>query len=157
MSFNQKEGVYSAVCSILGESHFDERVNLSSEQRASVLDIVTGSLLDESISMTDKARVKHDTEVKMRTYAQGLLTNWINKDKRLNGWIDYKAKNPGSKRGQKIPEVIELRKLLKQQANNPEVCTAIEAKIAEFIEAAKPAEAPVNQDLVPAEFHHLIK
>ncbi len=149
---NQKDGVFKAICEVLGETSFNERVSLTSEQRSKVLEFVSFAIMDGQVEMKAESRAKHNTEDKMRVYTRGLITNWLNKDKRLNGNVDHKAKNPGSRAGQKIPEVIELRKLLKQQQGNPEVCAAIEAKIAEFIAANKPEKAVIDWDLIPEEF-----
>jgi len=152
MSMSQKEAVYSAVKSI---KSFDdgEKVNLTSDEKANVVNIVTESLASGDAVLSDKARAKFDTPTKLKSYTSGMVNNWMRKDTRLNGGLKYVIKNPGSRAGSQ-DDTIKNLKLLKSTLTDPaqiEECdAAIEARKAEItIEKAKNVE--INYDHIPAE------
>ena len=151
---NQKDGVFSTVCSVLGQDSFSERVSLTAEQRKEVISSVTDQMVNEEIEMKEESRVKHDSQAKMTKYVNGLVSNWLNKDKRLNGNTKYEAKNPGSRAGSKDPIVVELKKLRKQ-LTKPEAIAQVDAQIAEQIALSKPT-VEINADLIPESLKHLV-
>jgi len=58
----------------------------------------------------------------------GLISNWVRKDKRLNGNVSYVAKNPGSRAGASDEQLKTLRALKKQFAGTDKE-SIIEAQI----------------------------
>lgn len=154
---NQKEGVFSAVCAVLESDEFGAAVELTSEQRATVIEIVTAGLLDGEISMTTDARAKHDDEAKMKGYTNGLVSNWLRKDKRLNGNTIYEIKNPGSRTGAGDTVIRELRKLLKTVTGDHKdaVQREIDKQLAK-IQAEKAKTVTINIDQIPKELRHLV-
>jgi len=156
---NQREGVYSACLSVMNVESFDSACEPTKEQRSQIIAIVTEGLLQEEISMSEAARAKHDTEAKMRTYANGLVSNWLRKDLKLNGGVKYEIKNKGSRAGSSDPVVKELRKLIKTLTAGSEEHEAVSAELDKRIEAAKTAKAKtvtIDIDKIPEELKHLV-
>ena len=102
---NQKEAVYSAVVSVCG--NIEGTYNPTREQRAQVNLILFEGFRSGKITLE---REFDDTELK--AYVSGLQSNWLRKDKRLNGGVGYVAKNPGSKAGSSDPRIKALRALM---------------------------------------------
>jgi hypothetical protein len=125
---NQKEGVFNAVCSIFNQESFDGPVELSKEQRANVIAIVTEGLSNGTIDMTDAAREKYSDESKMKGYTNGLVSNWLRKDKRLNGGVKHQIQNPGSRAGSGDKVIKELKKLRSTLTEEDQIA-AVDAEI----------------------------
>ena len=100
----QKEAVFQAVVNVCGDQ---EVYNPSKEQRASVNQILFEGFKAGSVELE---RTYSDTELK--AYVSGLQSNWLRKDKRLNGGVAYVAKNPGSRAGSTDPQIKAMRALL---------------------------------------------
>ena len=154
---NQKEGTFNAVCSVTGQDSFDAAVELTSEQRAQVIEMVTQGFINGDIEMSDGAKAKYSEESKMKTYCNGLVSNWLRKDKRLNGGIKHQIKNPGSRAGSGDPVIKELKKLLevcgedKQEAVQHE----IDKRLA-TLKAEKAKTVEINMDLIPDDLKDLV-
>ena len=156
--FNQKEGVFGAVCSVLGAESFDAAVELNSDQRKQVIEIVTEGLMAGEIEMTDAAREKHNDESKMRTYTNGLVSNWLRKDKRLNGNVKHEIKNPGSRAGSGDKVVAELKKL-RSTLTDPGQIAAVDHEIEKRINAIKAERAKsveIDTSLIPEDLLDLV-
>lgn len=158
----QKEAVYSAVMGIL-ESH---SVEFNEGQK--IDDIFTKDMkteLSEAIKagFTSKQIVFEDTpanaakladDTKLSAYVSGLVNNWFRKDKRLNGGVQYIAKNPGSRTGSTDPQLKALRALLVKVEGTPavdRVVTAIDKRLSEL----KPT-VQINSSDIPEELQDLI-
>ena len=155
---NQKEAVFSAVCSVLDQDSFDEAVELSSTQRASVIQIVTEGFLSGRVEFSDSAKAKYDTESKIKTYTSGLVSNWLRKDKRLNGNVQYQTGNPGSRVRSSDP-ILKNLKLFKSTLTEPEHIEAVDQEIEkrmEQIQAERVKKVDVDFSLIPAELQDLI-
>ena len=99
----------------------------------------------------------NDTE--LNKYCNGLISNWVKKDKRLNGNVKYSIKNPGSRAGQGDEQVKELRKLLKQVTSadaKEQVQAALDARVAE-VKAERTPSLVINTDALPEHLQHLVK
>ena len=156
--FNQKEGVFNAVCAVTEQESFDGAVTLTKEQRASVISIVTEGLVSGDIDMTAAAREKHNDEAKMRTYTNGLVSNWLKKDLRLNGNEPHKPKNPGSRAGSS-DAVIKNLKALKSTLSNPEQIAAVDAEIDKrlaTLKAEKTKTVEIDINLIPEDLRDLV-
>lgn len=119
---NQKEAVFSAVSKVLSENgvRFEEgqdaKTFMTKEYRAQANNILFEGIRAGEIEFAGE---KSDSELK--TYVSGLQSNWLNKDKRLNGNVSYVAKNPGSRQGQQDPQIKALRALLSTKSDEDEI------------------------------------
>jgi len=131
---------------VLGDSFhegLDVRSYCSDEQRQQIADLVTDSILNGKTFMKDESRAKYSTRESLRRYVVGMVKNWFDKSKELNGGIKHSAKAPGTRRHQK-DEVIKNLKIMRKQLQDSgnaealaEIDDAISARIAE-LEAQKP-------------------
>jgi hypothetical protein len=158
--FNQKNGVFAAIEAVLSEAGkgIDGKVELTKDERHAVVQMVTTGLFAGEIEMKDEARAKYDTEEKMRGYAGGLVNNWLRKDDRLNGGVDYVPKNPGSRLGSGDAVVKELKKLRSTLTDASEI-QAVEAEIEkrmQAIQAEKAKKVEINDALIPDDLKHLL-
>ncbi len=118
----QKEAVYQVITKVLSEHgiEFHEGMNvgpvMTKEFRAQVNMILFAGFRVGEIELGQEF---DDTELK--SYVSGLQSNWIRKDKRLNGATKYVAKNPGSRTGTTDAQVRALRALLASKTDPSEV------------------------------------
>ena len=145
----QKEAVFQAVQNVCGSS--DEAYAPTKEQRASVNQILFEGFRAGNIELD-----REYTDTELKAYVSGLQSNWLRKDKRLNGGIQYVPKNPGSRTGSTDPQVKAMRALLATKTDPSE-----RAEIQEFIDKRvseiKPAKKQVviNVADLPEELKHL--
>jgi hypothetical protein len=135
MSMNQKEATYQAICSVTGHNG-EGVVEISKEQRAQV-----NLILFEGFRAGTIALEREFTDVELKSYVSGLQSNWIRKDKRLNGDVAYVAKSPGSRAGTGDPQLKAMRALLStvtDDADRAEVQKHIDARTAEIMKAKAP-------------------
>lgn len=124
----QKEAVFQAMVNVCGE--VEGAYTPSKEQRAQVNLILFESFKAGTIEMETE---KSDTDLK--GYVSGLQSNWLRKDKRLNGGIQYTAKNPGSRAGSTDPQLKAMRAListLTDETERNEVQAYIDARVSEI-------------------------
>lgn len=143
---SQKEAVFQAVKNVCGEQ--DGAYTPSKEQRAQVNSILFESFRKGTIELD---REFSDTDLK--SYVSGLQSNWLRKDKRLNGNVAYVAKNPGSRAGSGDPQLKAMRALLTTDITaeeKAEVQTFIDARIME-INAIKAKKVTVDFSALPAD------
>ena len=148
---NQKEATYQAICNVTGHTG-EGQVVISKEQRAQVNMILFEGFRAGTIELD---REFDDADLKQ--YVSGLQSNWIRKDKRLNGGIAYTAKNPGSRAGSGDPGLKALRALmttLTTDEDKAEVQGYIDARIAE-LNVAK--VATVDYSALPTELQAKFK
>lgn len=163
---SQVNAVVETILSVLEENgieyELNSEVNVKDVLNPDMLIDVRQQLLtgfnNNEISMTDKARVKNNTEKLMKSYVSGLVNNWVRKYKPFNNGVKYEIKNPGSRQGSGDEQVKEMRKLLKtiptdQTATRAQIQTAIDARIA----VIKPESVvEINTDLIPEHLRNLI-
>lgn len=155
---NQKEGVFNAVCGVTGNDSFDGAVELTSEQRAQVIEIVTQGFVNGEIEMSEAGRAKYADESKLKTYCNGLVSNWLRKDKRLNGGVKHQIKNPGSRAGSGDPVIKELKKML-DVVETDEHKAAVEHEIEKRLAAIKAEKAKsieIDESLIPDDLKGLL-
>lgn len=151
----QGEAVFQAVLAVFGN---DGKLNgavpetkaWSEEQKRAVhgrvfLSFKTGETTKSSGGQTDADLMK---------YIPGLVNNWVRKDLRLNGGVQYTAKNPGSRSGSG-DEAIRNMKILLGAVSDPEARLAIQAEIDKRMEEIKP-KATINVDALPESLRHLV-
>lgn len=144
MKLSQKEAVYNAVTS--GQELTEgQPVTLSKAERTEVIEVLVKGFEADQIELSSK-------QEDLKKYVSGLLNNWLRKDKRLNGGVQYVSKNPGSRTGSQDPVIKNLRMLAKTEGLSAEQLTNISAEIATRIEAIKPKkEVQVDMDAIPAD------
>lgn len=147
MKMTQKEAVFQAVCNVTGHKG-EGQVTISKEQRAQVNMILFEGFRNGTIELD---REYSDSDLK--SYVSGLQSNWLRKDKRLNGGVKYEAKNPGSRAGSTDPSLKAMRALINQpglsEEDKAEIQSHIDAKVAE-INATKVAKT-VDFSALPAD------
>ena len=98
----------------------------------------------------------------LKTYVNGLITNWHNKDKRLNAGAKYEAKNPGSRQGSQDSVIKEMRLLLKHletqgdETSAERVRQAIDERVQELQAAKAPAAPTIDLDKIPDHLRDLV-
>ena len=129
---SQKEAVYTTVKSVLAED--GERLELSKPLKDQVISILVTGFNNGEIELKSK-------QDNIKSYVNGLLNNWLRKDKRFNGGVVYKAKNPGSRTGQQDPMVKNLRILLSTLPEGSEAYEACKARMEQRIAEVKAEKA----------------
>ena len=125
---NQKDAVHAAVVNVCGQ--VDGAYTPNKEQRAQV-----NAILFEGFKTGDIQMDGEKTDSDLKGYVSGLQSNWLRKDKRLNGGIQYAAKNPGSRAGSTDPQLKAMRTLLSTlsvESERSEVQGYIDARISEI-------------------------
>jgi hypothetical protein len=125
---NQKEAVFAAVKSVLAESGIgiegDVGQYMTKDRRASVNAILFAGFRKGEISLD-----REFTDQELKSYVSGLQSNWLRKDSRLNGGVQYVPKNPGSRMGSGDAQLKALKSLIKIKDDPSEV-----AEIQRFID-----------------------
>lgn len=159
MSKTQREAVYSAVMSILKAAKIDFTDGgdistvISSDQRKEVITNVIAQFNSGEATCT-----KEYNEQELKTYTNGLVSNWFRKDTRLNGGSKYEIKNKGSRAGQGNPKIKETKKLLKQVAGTPneaKVQAVLDKLMAEH-KASKAKSETIDASQLPEELRSLV-
>jgi hypothetical protein len=153
---SQKEAVFGAVTEVLGS--FSGTVNLTTEQRKEVIGIVVAGFMNGSVELSSEAASKYDNEAKLKQYANGLVSNWLRKDKRLNGGSKYITKNPGSRAGS-TDDTLKALQALRKSLTDPEQIKEVEFEIAQRTAAIKASKLPkieINTNLIPESLRHLV-
>lgn len=139
---NQREAVYNAILSVMAESGVDYESApsiascVTKEHRSQVNAILFQGFKEGMIELS-----KEFDDAGLKTYVSGLQSNWLRKDKRLNGGVQYVAKNPGSRTGSTDPQIKNLRALrstLTEASDIAEVDAHIAARTAEIAATKKP-------------------
>jgi hypothetical protein len=126
----QKEAVYQAVVNVTGFDGSEGPIEISKEQRAQVNSILFEGFKSGTIELD-----REYTDSDLKAYISGLQSNWLRKDKRLNGGIGYVAKNPGSRAGSTDPQLKAMRALLSTlttDEDKAEVQSHIDARVSEI-------------------------
>lgn len=149
MSMNQKDAVFQAVCNVTGfDGSEGGTVVISKEQRAQV-----NMILFDGIRAGKIACDKVYTDSDLKTYVSGLQSNWLRKDKRLNGGIKYEAKNPGSRAGMSNPQIKATKALLSTLTPGTDDYNEVETVLNALIEAERATKQVKTVDFsaLPAE------
>lgn len=149
---SQKEAVFTAITNVLAESNMTivegTAVTLSKEHRTQVNAILFEGFKSGSISL-DKS---NPTDAELKNYVSGVTSNWLRKDKRLNGNVGYIAKNPGSRAGSGDPQLKAMRALLSTLSTEEEkieVQGYIDARVSE-IQKSKVKSVSIDYSALPA-------
>ena len=150
---SQKEAVFTAVSNVLSQNGTPivegEAVEMNKELRAQVNAILFEGFRSGTIEL-DKTDIS-DSDLK--GYVSGLQSNWLRKDKRLNGGTQYVAKNPGSRAGSGDAQLKAMRALmttLTTESEKAEVQAYIDARVTE-INASKAKKVTIDFSALPAD------
>lgn len=149
MSMKQKEANFEAVCAVRGTTEFSEAVDLTKEERSAVQSALLKGFQAGSISYTGDLK---DT-TKLTAYISGLVSNWLRKDRRLNGGVQYVAKNPGTRTGSGDESLKAMRALL-GATTDEDARVEIQAEIDKRVSELKPKKV-INVDALPESLRHL--
>lgn len=153
---SQKQAVFSVVCAVIGE--FEGKAELTKDQRKQVIEMVTDSITSGETEFSAEAKTKYDNRDKVKGYVNGMVSNWLRKDERLNGGEKYVTKNPGSRAGQG-DEVLKNLKALKTTLTDKDHIAAVDEEIAKRtaeLAAEKAKTVTINVDKIPEALRHLI-
>ncbi len=149
MATKQKDAVYEEVCAVKGATTFTDPVELTKEERKTVMTNLVAGLESGAIEfkgdLTDKPALS--------TYTSGLVSNWLRKDSRLNGNTKYTPANPGTRTGSGDESVKAMRTLLantEDEEGKKEIQAELDKRLAEL----KP-QPKINVDALPEHLKHL--
>jgi hypothetical protein len=142
----QMEAVFQAVTNVCGE--VEGAYDPSTEERAQVNGILAEGFKAGRIELkdTESNRAKLADDAKLNAYCSGLQSNWLRKDKRLNGNVTYVAKNPGSRAGSKDASITAMRLLLQTKSDPTD-----RAQIQQFIDKRLAEIKPTKVTTLTAE------
>jgi hypothetical protein len=145
----QKDAVFQAVCDVRGSTEFNDAVELTKEERGKVQASLTAGFQAGDIAYQGDAT----DSTKLSAYVSGLVSNWLRKDKRLNGNVAYIAKNPGTRTGSGDETLKAMRTLL-SVTTDEEARVEIQQEIDKRVTELKPKKT-VNVDALPESLRHL--
>jgi hypothetical protein len=150
---NQKEAVFNAVKTVIETNGgtFTEGSNAAEMITKTQREAVVKTLVDGFKAGTIELNKIFD-DSKISAYASGLVSNWLRKDKRLNGGAAYTPSKTGSTRSTD-PQIKAMKALLASgQVTDPagieEINTFIANRQAEIVKAKRPSIS-VNFDALP--------
>lgn len=146
----QKDAVFQAVCAVRGSTEFSAPVELTKEERAQVQTALVAGFQDGSIAFQGDAT----DSTKLASYVSGLVSNWLRKDRRLNGNVAYVAKNPGTRTGSGDESLKAMRTLL-GATTDAEARAEIQAEIDKRVSELKPKKT-INTSALPESLRHLV-
>ena len=162
MSFKQVDAVIHYTRQVLADAFqdgVDVKTYITKEQKSDIALLVTDSILTGETQMSDESRAKYQDEDKLLRYVHGMVKNWFDKSKELNGGVKHAYKNPGSRAGQGDAKLRELKALRGQlvTAGNDAGVAKVDEFIAKRVAELKPTETKtINADLIPDELKDLI-
>ena len=142
---NQKEATYNAVIAVTGHNG-DGAVHITPEQRKQVNMILFEGFRAGKIQLD-----REFDDAALKAYVSGLQSNWLRKDKRLNGGIKYEAKNPGSRQGSGDSQLKALKALLSTvttEEEKEEIQSYINARTTEI---TKSKAVEIDYSALPAD------
>ena len=145
----QKDAVFNAVCAVRSTTEFSGPVELTKEERSAVQASLIAGFQGGNIAFQGDAT----DATKLTSYVSGLVSNWLRKDKRLNGNVAYVAKNPGTRTGAGDESLKAMRTLLAATTDvdaRAEIQTEIDKRVGEL----KPKKV-INVDALPESLRHL--
>ena len=161
-AITQKQGVYNAIVAFCGDHdiHFEDGMEFkpTKDQRSTIVEMVATAIEAGEVELSAVAREKYAEFSKLKSYCNGLVSNWLRKDTRLNGDVKYEIKNPGSRAGSGDEVIKELRKLLKTLSDTDQRATVqgeIDSRLT-ALKMKKNESIQINADLIPEELRSLV-
>jgi hypothetical protein len=88
----QSQATYNAIVSVLGSRFTGDGMSvkevLTSEDRRAIVALLVEGIKSGTIDAREGLRSRDDQS--LRNYCTGLVSNWVRKDKRLNGGVQYR-------------------------------------------------------------------
>jgi hypothetical protein len=88
----QSQATYNAIVSVLGSRFTGDGMSvkevLTSEDRKAIVALLVDGIRSGAVDAREGLRNRDDQS--LRNYCTGLVSNWVRKDKRLNGGIQYR-------------------------------------------------------------------
>ena len=161
---SQHQSVVFFTKQVLGnrfESGKDVKEYGTKDDKRKVAELVADGMLRNEIELSPEARSKHTgtRDGLISKYVMGMVTNWWNKSKELNGGEKYESKNPGSRTGSGdaiLKELRELRKHLVAVGNESGV-VKVDQAISDRMVEISPKPKEINSDLIPEHLRDLLK
>lgn len=160
----QSDAVVKFTKEVLGnrfENGRDVKEYGTKDDKRRVAELVADGMLSNEVELSPEARSKYATtrDNLISKYVMGMVTNWWNKSKELNGGEKYEAKNPGSRAGSSDPVLKELRELRKHlvTVGNTEGITKVEQAIADRVQSLAPKPKEIKAELIPDHLRDLLK
>jgi hypothetical protein len=150
---SQKEAVFNTVTQVLQEHNvlFEKgmvaKTLLTPEMKKSIVDILVCGFTTKQIQLD-----KEVAESNLTTYTRGLVSNWLNKDNRLNGDHKYvPSQNVKTSGNQMLDETMKLLRVVKG--------TFLEKDVRRVMDSLKKPSAASKLDasLIPEHLRHLLK
>jgi hypothetical protein len=154
MKVNQKTAVFQAILMVLADKGIDfteghnVAEHMTKEVRAQV-----NAILFQGFRAGDIELDREYSDSDLKAYVSGLQSNWIRKDKRLNGNTVYVAKAPGSRAGSGDTQLKNMKLLLATLTPGTEDYIEVEQCIATRtteVAAAKAKTITVDFSALPA-------
>lgn len=147
----QGDAVYQAILNVCGER--EGKYEPTKDERASVKQILYQGFKEGKIVLG-----KDYSDKELSDYIPGLVSNWLRKDKRLNGGVKYEPTNPGSRAGSGDAQVKAMRALLATKTD-PSERAEIQGYIDARVAILKPSKSKVELvvDDLPEELKRLVK
>jgi hypothetical protein len=111
----QNQAVIAFTKQVLGSSFqygVDIATYITDEQRKEISSLMIAGLQAGEIELKERSKGKLEDPKAIKAYVSGLVTNWFQKSKELNGGVKHAIKNPGSRTNEQIKQAIALRKQL---------------------------------------------
>ena len=157
MSISQKDGVYNCIEAYCAENRKEFEDGMKCELDTSARKAVIGMLIaatNAGVLEVKSPKARSD----LNLYWNGTLSNWLRKDKRLNGNVKHEIKNPGSRQGAGDKQLKALKQLLskvKGTEHEVEVQGHIDTRMSE-LEVIKAKEVEIDGSQIPDELLHLL-
>jgi hypothetical protein len=149
----QKEGVFNAIVELFGFVPAKGVVfDPTKEQRKEIIELVSVEITEGRVDFSAEAKAKYNSFDLVKGYVNGMVSNWLRKDTRLNGGDAYVTKNPGSRAGQG-DETLRNLKALKATLTEASHIEAVDEEIAKRtaeIAASKAKTVQVDMSKIPA-------
>ena len=161
---SQHQSVVFFTKQVLGnrfESGKDVKEYGTKDDKRRVAELIADGMLRNEIELSPEARSKYTgtRDGLISKYVMGMVTNWWNKSKELNGGVKYETKNPGTRAGSGDEILRELRELRKHlvSVNNTEGVTKVDQAISDRMSEITPKTREINSNLIPEHLRDLIK
>ena len=161
---NQHQSVVFFTKQVLGnrfEGGRDVKEYGTKDDKRRVAELVADGMLRNEVELSPEARAKYagTKEGLISKYVMGMVTNWWNKSKELNGGVKYETKNPGTRAGSGDEILKELRELRKHlvSVDNTEGVAKVDQAISDRLTQIAPKPKEINTNLIPEHLRDLIK
>ena len=166
---SQSNAVYNATLNTLEDNEvqfipLETKLSevMTDEMRKTIIGIVCEGFTNGTVELKDTPsnQAKLADPAKLKSYVNGLVSNWHRKDKRFNEGQAYEIKNKGSRTGQGDSQLKALKALHKKFVGvdadqTAKIQEAIDVRLSE-LQTEKNKSIVIDVDSLPEEFKHLV-